>query len=1295
MIKTALKVKLQLLAGLIILAAVVVLSLRLSLWLLPVYQEELKSWLSSEDYQIDFERLDVDWQQGLPQLDADGLSLTATQSSSKISAKGIEARIDWWRTLQVQKLVFSQLKIEGLEAKLDLASPEIQALFNNPKTGKIDTPLWLADLALQRRVELVDGQVLILDQQRNIYDLSLSGELIGELDGFNSVIRLQNPDQQTVEARINLTLQQQLSSGRFYIDISEQAFSYWQPLIYDYVPALSTIQAGGKLWLDWNNNVLTQASADIQLNELEVQLEDKSLDIDDLYFRLRGGVHYPDESEQPQWRFLFEPSQGSINGAPIPFDVIRAEWLDNRITANIETLDLGILSRLLYSTPQIPEAVTKELAVLSPTGLLHDIKASVDLDSIMQSEPAEQTVSTEQSLPPFLLNATVTGVSVDPYQGAPRIDNIEGVLSHDQYGGVITFKSQPMFLDFPELFSNGWGLDTAAGTVLWKLSPGKVWVESDLLAVDMDGISAKGRFSLDMPYAKGTESHLSLLIGTQGADGTLTPALVPKHQVNPELYDWLSTAINKGQVDDGMFVYQGPLESWAPYPSIQAYFKVSGADLKYSPDWPAVTNVSGDVLLKGGAVLVQSEQGAVYNSSISFADVYLQDGSDFLAVDAALTGPAQDIRKTLLNSPVKERLGDEFRRWDLAGDTNTSLDLKLDLRDLDASIYQVSSTLKNGRFSSESRDLSIDEINGTLVYDHAKGLNARGLKARFFDRPILARIDTSTAKGATHTVVRADGSLDVGRFNQWLDLELLNLTKGVAQYTAFVDVCSSKQGDCSSIRVKSDLKGIETTLLPEPFAKTKNQPRPFELRTEIGKAKNWMRVKLPGQLNSLLLVNDTQLIAGDVVVGNPKQQPERREKGLWLHGNIDYVDIAEWQALFDRYSQDSITEQGTVNTHPLLQGIDLSVNQLKVSDDIAFDQLQLALKPDIDGQLFSVSSKDLEGTVFLPTKAGLSYRADFNKIYLPKVEKEPVTADISDQVQPAETVKQPHVDPLADMDPKQIPGLLLNIDDLRRGPRLMGQWEVNLEPKQDGIKLTALSGENKAFKLLGSAEWIQQQGSHLTRLNMDFSADQLADVQTLFDIDPVLESEKVKISADLFWLGSPLGYNTESLAGDVDLDAGKGRFLNAGSASALRLFGILNLNTIGRRLRLDFDDISQKGLSFDKILGHYRLTEGVAKSTEPLKFTGPSADIELTGMLNLTDETLDQNMRVTLPLSDNLPLTALLLGTPQVAGAVFLFDKLTGSKLSEITTTVYSVKGPWDEPKIEPIRSSKAKAKSN
>lgn len=1261
--------KVQLLAALIIALALCVSLLRLSVWLLPHYQNQLKQWISTEAYQVDFAQLIVEWEQGLPQLKVDHGVLSTPDGHIFLAADQAELRIDWLESLLLQRPVFNYLMVSGLSLNLQEDSGGHWYLAGWPATDQPDDqpPLYplLEGLAHHDLVQLKAVALNLKDKEGDAYSLTIEGELQGRLQGLDSSFVLRDPNGQETQLRASMDLQNGSVAGQFYLKIPTVA--YWQSWLYKRFPDLAGVSAGGEIWGSWQEQQIKSLSADLAVAEFAWNYQQALVSVNDLQIR----SHW--QHDESGWQFVLSPSQGRINGAPIPLDQLKGHWQSDQLLFDINMLDLGILNYLVLHTPQVPEALQQELAVLAPTGLLKSLRLAL---------PLKRT----EKLPPFMLNAELAGVSVAAWNGAPQIENISGQLFQNEQGGAIKFASQPLFLSFPELFSQGWGLNSANGLVQWRITDQQVWVESDLLEAAMNGITAHGRFSLYMPFAKEQASEFSLLIGTEQGRGTLTPLLVPDKVVNQDLYQWLSQAVVDGTVASGSFLYHGPLESWSEDPSIQMYFDVENALIQYSLDWPAVSNVDADVLVKDTALLVEASKGQIYDSQLDFTEVYLPSGSQHLKIQGQVKGAASDARRVLLSSPVSNALGDEFSRWSLTGQTTTRLDLDLNLAEMDDSRYQVNVDLSGGRYFSEIHGLSIDGIQGAFHYDDRNGLNAKGIKARFFDRPILARVDTQTTRQETHTVIRADGHLAIVDLNQWLQLPLLELTEGETQYSAFVDICQAKSHDCSSLRVISDLQGISTRLIPEPYGKTAKQQRHLDLRTELGGQQNWLRLRLDDDLEGLLLIDEQGLKGGELVFGQGQPQPRQRLDGLWIKGYVPEFDVFAWQSLGEKYTDKTISDQGTVTIDPLLKNVQLQLGKLVLAEGFAFDDMEVQLAQVAEGRQLAFDSAKLKGQVLLPENPGVPYQFDFDRLYLPP----PATPDESESLAAAK-VEEEGVDPLAEVTPSEIPPARIRIDDLRQGERQLGSWLMNFDPFEEGLKVTAFEGQNEALNIIGSLQWLRQQGGHFSKATFEFTSPELAKVQNLFDVTPVIESKDVEIKGSLFWQGSPLGFNRRSLTGDLKLSGKQGRFIDTGGTTdALKLFGILNFNNLGRRLRLDFKDLSQQGLSFDTISGQYRIDEGIATSAEPLKFTGPSADLEMNGQFNLVEKTLDQHLRLTLPISENLPLTALLLGTPQVAGAVFLFDKLMGKTLSQITSAEYQLSGSWSEPKIEPVKSAKA-----
>ena len=91
------------------------------------------------------------------------------------------------------------------------------------------------------------------------------------------------------------------------------------------------------------------------------------------------------------------------------------------------------------------------------------------------------------------------------------------------------------------------------------------------------------------------------------------------------------------------------------------------------------------------------------------------------------------------------------------------------------------------------------------------------------------------------------------------------------------------------------------------------------------------------------------------------------------------------------------------------------------------------------------------------------------------------------------------------------------------------------------------------------------------------------------------------------------------------------------------------------------------------------LKDGVVTIQDRLVISGPSSLYQITGELDLGAETIDGEMYLTLPLSDNIPWIGLLTANLPLAVGAYLFDRIFGSQgIDALTSAVYTLQGPWE-----------------
>jgi uncharacterized protein YhdP len=306
---------------------------------------------------------------------------------------------------------------------------------------------------------------------------------------------------------------------------------------------------------------------------------------------------------------------------------------------------------------------------------------------------------------------------------------------------------------------------------------------------------------------------------------------------------------------------------------------------------------------------------------------------------------------------------------------------------------------------------------------------------------------------------------------------------------------------------------------------------------------------------------------------------------------------------------------------------------------------------------------------------------------LPDADAAPIAVNLEHLRLPAAEAKGAAIenrpDPLAGVDPRQIPALDLRIAQVLRGAESLGAWSLKARPHAAGVQFNDLSLDLKGMLVTGSAGWQGTADASSSWYKGRLQGEDLADVLLAWDFAPTASSESFHLDVDGNWPGSPAWVNLKRFSGSLDASLRKGQFTEVqGPASALRVFGLLNFNSIGRRLRLDFSDLLGRGLSYDRVKGLLVASDGVYVTREPITLTGPSSNLELDGTLNMADDLVDATLLVTLPVSNNLPLAALIVGAPAIGGALFVVDKLLGDRVARFASVQYSVKGRWQDPQI-------------
>ena len=136
---------------------------------------------------------------------------------------------------------------------------------------------------------------------------------------------------------------------------------------------------------------------------------------------------------------------------------------------------------------------------------------------------------------------------------------------------------------------------------------------------------------------------------------------------------------------------------------------------------------------------------------------------------------------------------------------------------------------------------------------------------------------------------------------------------------------------------------------------------------------------------------------------------------------------------------------------------------------------------------------------------------------------------------------------------------------------------------------------------------------------------------------------------------------------------------------AARLLSVLSLQSLPRRLALDFRDVFQEGFPFDNVTGDVTIEQGVAR-TNNLRMRGVQAAVLMEGSADIERETQDLRVVVVPEINAGTASLAYAVINPAIGLGSFLAQVFLRKPLTQAGTREFHVTGPWSDPKVERVQ---------
>lgn len=1114
----------------------------------------------------------------------------------------------------------------------------------------------LADWLLrQGEIVVTDASIAWIDEARQAPELKLTGvnarlqndyfrhrfgvraaapaEMAGALDvrGDFSGGSVRNPEQW---------------EGQLYAQLDYVDLAAWKPWV-DVPIVVRQGRGSVRTWIDVAGARITGAVADVQLADVRTRLASDLEDID--LTRLTGHFGWRD------WKTGFEVFVKRLEAVAVEGREFKSEEFSLRRAAaqagkpakgevRASLLDLDAMSSLLRHLPLDPE--------------LREALKRFELRGKVRGLSGKWTG--DWPLAQYDFKARFDDVGFNAVDRFPGVSGLSGSVEASDKRGSAQLAGRDMKLELARISPEPLPVAEASARVAWTVANGRYDVRmSEVKFANEDAAGTLQGSYLTAAEGRGPGT-IDLTAHLTRADARRVHRYMPSF-VGKATRDWMQSAVLDGRSNDVKLRLKGDLARFPYENPSQGVFEVSArvtdAIVAYAAGWPRVENVTADLSFVGVRMDVKASSGRILGTPLGRVHVAIADlvhKNEVVEVTGDAEGPTADFLRFVSESPVAAMIDRYTDGMDAQGNGRLSVRLALPLRRLQeskvAGVYQF----RANRLRVDPDLPPLEQVDGRLEFTESS-VRGQGITAQVFGGPAVIGIATQDGGVA----VNASGRANVDALRRLTDHPFMQHLSGSAEWRSTVRV----RARLADFTIESPLVGVASTL-PYPLAKSAADPLPlrFERRTS-GAQQDQMEIGI-GKLATVRMQRRRDAGAAGidrVAVGFGAEPPVPEGPGIWVRGALASLDVDRWREILDQ----SPTASSAL---PALAAFDLKLAAMDLFSR-RFSDVTIAARRQGTEWRARVGSRELAGEFgWRPAGKG-QVTARLQRLALPP---------------PLERVGLAPVAPSART---EYPALDVVVEDFRHNARAWGRLQLEATPDGRNWKIDKLQVKNPDGTLTADGTWQWQAQIPKTQVNYRLEVADIGRFLARLNYPEGVKGGTATLTGTLGWNGAPQDLDLPSLGGSIGIEASRGQFTKLEPGIG-KLLSILSLQSLPRRVTLDFKDVFSEGFAFETIAGKARVERGVAV-TDGLRIVGSSAVVVMSGEVDLAHETQKLRVRVTPAIGDSVATVTALLGGPVAGIGVFLAQRLLKDPLGQLIAYDYAVTGTWSDPAVVKIAAER------
>lgn len=1248
---------------------------------------------------IRIQSLDAEWRGWGPSLVLNNVWLLDSQGKNTIvRVSKAHLGLGLWKTLKSGQLGFTSAKLQGVDLSIT-RMPDGQITLTgfemlNSKESPVVDNTFLEWLLHQGRIGVHFRNLLYEDRmaggRKQLFsnvEVSLMNR--GErhlIEGWIGIPK--QPDQKMtlfVDAQGDLLRSDQWS-GRLYVSGKKiniiNLISSMTPLARKFSVGTSDFE----IWSTWHKAKLERMQGKFALQDVAIKNTAKDVAPDTLvnYQQLIGRFHW---EQQPAGGWRLQADQVRIKNR-------NRQWPESQFTVEYQTANdtgsqvnhgvkLNAAGSFLRAQDLTPLLRLFEMPYKESLKRLFAAKVGFDVHDFQLNYLAAPE-------PQFEIAGEIKDMHAAADKDFPGLKNVSGRIRMDEKRGYFRLDSKNAIVDMPGLFRHKILLNQLQGHLGWNVDENTVFVSGRDLRLRDAEFTMEGLLDVEIPLpgipstAEGKAGvntkqgpFINLIAQFANADGSKISRKYPAKIMGSHLVKWLDKAIVGGHVPSGKLVFHGDVNDF-PFRNGEGVFKVKfGLEhgiLDYGVDWPRLEDLDAQVEFNGPSLTIKSNHGRILQSTISNTVVRIADLNSkplVINIKGGVDGTSQDKADYILASPpLNRKFGKFFKDVEFTGSSNLQVNVDLFVKkgEVDADV--------NGRLHLEQNKIRyswfgepLTEVNGNIdILPH--GIKAKAVKANFYGQPTVVDIKTTInnkTQDSEFIQVSANGNFDSRDLSKRYLPVLSDLVSGHSDWTVVCFIPLEERPNPITnldepirFTAESNLDGVEVRL-PTPFDKPVGQQLPTIIEGMLFMDNNYVfRVNYGNRLNAVM---ENNVVGEDVWRGEfrfgkgPVVLPEK--EGFRFVGHVQDLSADVWRSLISQVGGGNANSRETkpVDWARYFHSADLTIDRFQLFGQEA-KNIILHMSGEQRAMVLDVNSDELKGKISIP------YDMSRDPLLLNLDRWELTSSEEGSQ---------------AEVDPREFPAIKLYAKSVSFKDRKFGSVKLETTKIVEGLRLEQLVMRPRSTTILATGKWTKVGGEQKSDFKLHLDSQNLG--ETMDDLDYVgsISGGQGNVDINVSWPGALTDVDIDHLQGNVAINFKKGKLLAIDSGAG-RIFGLFSLQTLPKRLVLDFSDVYQKGIVFNNIAGTFSIEDGDAY-TNNFYLDGPAAKAQVAGRIGLASQDYDQLLTFTPQSADIASLVGLLISTPWG----FVIPQIFREDINKAMSFQYTLSGRWNNPQLEPV----------